>query len=521
MRAVAQADRGRAAADLLHRDAMGEIAHAAAAQLLLDRDAVQAERAHLRPQLDRKAVVAVDLGGDRRDLVVGEVAHGRAQHVDLGAEIVVERREARVLHALVYGTERRFRRGRAAPARCGENCVNSPLGLTTAQWGYEPADPGHDRLRDHKLPSHTWRIVELDGIRGCACLLVVIGHYFGEVEHGLPFLRQEWIGVDLFFCLSGFLIGGILLDNRDSPSYFGTFYIRRGFRIFPIYYLTISLVLLALLRFTGMTEPTLPPGTYYGYLQNIAMSFTAMEVPHWLMPTWTLCVEEQFYLLLPVIVFFTPPRWLARILLLLTASASLFRLGLVLISANKLALFMLPPTEWDLLFLGVLGAYARRTPALWARLRNGDRRLLKIGIFTGLAAVPILALVDDMIGWRSFDVVGRLALGLALTGLVLLLVSDLPEGARFRSPVLRLFGLISYGLYLIHQPVSGILHKLILDGVPDIGTPAQLAVTILAIAASIGLAYLSWVLFESPLIRVGHRWSYREPVRRPVAALSD
>ena len=62
------------------------------------------------------------------------------------------------------------------------------------------------------------RILELDGLRGCACLLVVLGHYFGEVEHGLRALRLEWIGVDLFFCLSGFLIGGILLDNRSSPS---------------------------------------------------------------------------------------------------------------------------------------------------------------------------------------------------------------------------------------------------------------------------------------------------------------
>ena len=77
---------------------MREIAHPGAAIFLLDRDAVQPERAHLGPQLDRKAVGAVDLGGDRRDPVLGKVAHRRAQHVDLGAEIVVEHREAGVLH---------------------------------------------------------------------------------------------------------------------------------------------------------------------------------------------------------------------------------------------------------------------------------------------------------------------------------------------------------------------------------------------------------------------------------------
>jgi peptidoglycan/LPS O-acetylase OafA/YrhL len=358
------------------------------------------------------------------------------------------------------------------------------------------------------------RIVELDGLRGCACLLVVIGHYFGEVTHGARFLRLEWIGVDLFFCLSGFLIGGILLDNRASQSYWATFYIRRGFRIFPIYYPTVTLVLLALPRFAGLVDPAYPAGVYYGYAQNFVMSLTGVETSTWLMPTWTLCVEEQFYLLLPLIIYVAPPRWLARILVVLIASASLFRLGLVLLSANKLAFFMLLPTEWDLLFLGVLGAYAQRIPAVWNWLQDDDRRGLKTITFAGLVLVPLLASADNVLGTRSFDVIGRLAFGLALTGLVLLLVSGSPEGARFRSPILRLFGLISYGLYLIHQPVAGILHGLILGTLPDIGTVPQIAVTIGAFAVSVGLAYLSWTYFESPLIRLGHHWRYRAS-RRP------
>jgi len=353
------------------------------------------------------------------------------------------------------------------------------------------------------------RIVELDGLRGCACLLVVIGHYFGEVAHGVRFLRLEWIGVDLFFCLSGFLIGGILLDHRASASYGATFYIRRGFRIFPIYYLTIALVLMALPHFAGRVEPAFRPGVYFGYAQNIVMSLTGVETTPWLMPTWTLCVEEQFYLLLPLIIYFAPPRRLAPILLMLIASASLFRLSLVLFSANKLALFMLLPSEWDLLFLGVLGAYAQRSPAVWSRLQSDDRRTLKVITLAGLALVPLLATADNVLGIRSFDVVGRLALGLALTGLVLLLVSGSPEGARFRSPVLCFFGMISYGLYLIHQPVAGILHSLLLGSTPDIGTLPQLGITLGAFSAAVGIAYLSWTFFEGPLVRLGHRWRYR------------
>jgi peptidoglycan/LPS O-acetylase OafA/YrhL len=176
---------------------------------------------------------------------------------------------------------------------------------------------------------------------------------------------------------------------------------------------------------------------------------------------------------------------------------------------------MLLPTEWDLLFLGVLGAYAQRIPALWNRLQDNDQRGLKTITFAGLMLVPSLAIVDNVLGVHSFDVIGRLALGAALTGLVLLLVSGSPEGVRFRSPALRLFGLISYGLYLIHQLVAGILHGLILGTLPDIGTLPQLAVTIGAFTVSVGLAYLSWTYFESPLVRLGHHWRYRAS-QRPV-----
>src|SRR5829696_4218 len=83
---------------------MREVAHAGPAVFLLDRDAVQPERAHLGPQLDREAVGPVDLGGERRDLVLGEIAHAVAQHVDLGAEIVVEHRQPGVLHPSIMVT---------------------------------------------------------------------------------------------------------------------------------------------------------------------------------------------------------------------------------------------------------------------------------------------------------------------------------------------------------------------------------------------------------------------------------
>ena len=88
--AVGQADRGRGAADLLHRDAMGEIAHVGAAVLLLDRDAMKPQFAHGRPQVDRELVLLIDLRGARRDLLGREAAHGVAQHVDVRPQAVIQ-----------------------------------------------------------------------------------------------------------------------------------------------------------------------------------------------------------------------------------------------------------------------------------------------------------------------------------------------------------------------------------------------------------------------------------------------
>jgi peptidoglycan/LPS O-acetylase OafA/YrhL len=364
------------------------------------------------------------------------------------------------------------------------------------------------------------RMIELDGLRGLACLSVLIAHYFGEVAHGWHFLALGWAGVDLFFCLSGFLVGGILLDNRD----FSTFYIRRGFRIFPVYYVTISLVLIATLwQRTGhpqWIDPALPAISYYTYSQNLLFAVVGDPATAWLLPTWTLCVEEQFYRLLPLILYLVPARKLRGALLLLIVSASLSRLMLALFGANDMALHVLLPSRWDLLFLGVLGAYLHRDQRLRERLTAGNSHLLKWAVAFGAAASVALAVIDRHLAIRSLDLVGPLFVGICCVSFLLLVISGAIEGARFRSKTLCWFGTISYGLYLVHQPIAGLLHGFVLGNRPDIATPLQVLLSMTALALSIAVASVSWRFLERPLVELGHRWRY-DQARRPVIAVAQ
>src|SRR5260370_8335289 len=171
------------------------------------------------------------------------------------------------------------------------------------------------------------RVPELDGLRGLAILFVLLFHYIsqegatpvGTANHFLQrFVILGWSGVDLFFVLSGFLIGGILMDARASVSYYRTFYARRFFRIIPIYYLWMT-AYIALVGFAGATIQRLsnsgltpplgfPVYSYYLFLQNFRASgfpgLAAALFGHFC----SLALEEPVYLISPLLVRFLPPR---------------------------------------------------------------------------------------------------------------------------------------------------------------------------------------------------------------------
>jgi peptidoglycan/LPS O-acetylase OafA/YrhL len=351
--------------------------------------------------------------------------------------------------------------------------------------------------------SYGERIPELDGARGMAALAVVIAHYFGEVGNGIPLLTFGWVGVDLFFVLSGFLIGSIILERKDSPNFFSVFYIRRTARIFPVYFATIFLTLGFAWLLPHWSGEPLPALSYMTFTQNFAMVWRGDWGTLWLAPTWTLAVEEQFYLVIPLTVAMLPKRWLLPVILIGIALCFVTR-ALFYWTGGEMAARVLLFSRGDILLSGVLAAYIHQRYYL-------SEMVLRM-IPLAAAIVLLLAAVQFRTnGGGLFYVASPLLIAALFAAYVLLAVRGWATFRFLRSSFWQMFGTISYCLYLIHQPVAGIMHGLILGAVPDVATVPQFAVTVAALFAAIGLAWGSWRLIEAPLLRAAREWRYGGP----------
>lgn len=377
-------------------------------------------------------------------------------------------------------------------------------------------------------PTPSGRIPELDGLRGTAILLVFIAHYLGGAGHIQlrPWLRHlfaatniGWSGVDLFFVLSGFLIGGILIDARESPHYFRAFYMRRVHRILPIYYLWILLyaVIVSAALF-GAPDPfsvsardLLQVPVQLLFLQNLQFTLYPFQNA-WFVVTWSLAVEEQFYVFAPPLIRFLSPRKLVYVLAGATVAAPIFRFAVFRYwFPGTLAPSYLLPCRADTLALGVLLAIAWRNPAFRSFLdrQRHSLQLTLLLLFLG-ACASIPWMVGDISLFRATVGYSLLA---ALYGCLLLLVLTQTHcwlASIMRWKPLRSLGAISYCVYLIHLTILLLAHRLILHGAPQFYNLPGIAVTILAAAMTFALAALSWRYFEKPLIRRGHTYAYGE-----------
>jgi peptidoglycan/LPS O-acetylase OafA/YrhL len=367
------------------------------------------------------------------------------------------------------------------------------------------------------------RIPALDGIRGLAISLVLWWHVtslsyvpnHSWLTRIIDLGRFTWSGVDLFFVLSGFLIGGILLDAVQSPSYFSTFYIRRAYRIVPLYAVFL-LVVFAVLHRYGASHPWLGDTATFPYyvffLQNFWMATTGSHGRIFLVITWSLAVEEQFYLTLPLTVRYVPRRVLYRVLVGVIIAAPVLRIVAAhLLNGKWLAAYVLMPCRADALCFGVLIAMATRNAEVWNKI-VAHRGLL----FTAFALSTGVGLWMTLSHFQPFtkNLFG-LEYSLLATIYSLLVVSTLVSpslSSVFSFAPLRFMGIVAYGVYLFHWPLIIASQQTVLYFYPASRGVTVVLAAMFAVMASVGLATISWKYFEKPLVERGYRHRFVRPL---------
>ena len=306
-------------------------------------------------------------------------------------------------------------------------------------------------------------------------------HLLAMSIHAAPKILQAvfsggWLGVDIFFVLSGFLITEILLRTRRSERYFSRFYIRRIARIFPLYY--VLLIVFFLLR---LNIPYLPCLTFtVNWLHNAAFQNRVGNL-------WSLAIEEQFYIVWPAAVLLIPPKYLPRICLTLTASSVITRYFLAWSGHADFA-HSLPFSRMDGLSLGAFLATVK-----WRASSRAVGAVVAACLF-GLLLILGLRHTLDTSAWQALTL-APLLVAIA-SGAVLLFVGSPGYHGVFTNRVMVWFGQRSYGLYLLHQQLYGqIEHYLLRFPLGPITVP------LVGWGVACGLAELSWRGLESPFLR--------------------
>jgi peptidoglycan/LPS O-acetylase OafA/YrhL len=228
--------------------------------------------------------------------------------------------------------------------------------------------------------------------------------------------------------------------------------------------------------------------------------------------TWSLAVEEQFYLTLPFIIFYVKNKYLPYIFLAGILLAPIIRILLFFyIGANQSAVanYVLAPCRMDALFLGALAAWFVRTSEGMTILYK--YRPYLTGMFVVLF-IGFLYLAKLRLNFNEFLLISIGYTWIALFFLSILLIAIThPQNIISRICRIRFLmflGILAYGVYLFHQPVLGLTHGAIRFASPIIINSSALSVTFLAGCILLAISYLSWIYFEKPLVKLGHRYKY-------------
>lgn len=409
----------------------------------------------------------------------------------------------------------------------------------------------------------------LDGLRGLALLMVLVYHSAlvsfrptSDQMHKLDFYYNHlaglgWSGVDLFFVLSGFLITGILIDAKGRQGYFRNFYMRRVLRIFPLYYALLLVVffllapLLAALQdppealLDSFYDPSGSGWWYFGYVSNFYAAKVGYlggpvgESNRALAVLWSLAIEEQFYMVWPLVLYLVPRGWLPRVCLWVIIVAVASRAVLLLAGAEwfgphalPTAVYVLPFCRMDALAIGALVAVLGRRAGGIEALRGVGWCLSGLGLawVVGCLAVHVVKSDLHLTSSRSMPMqtVGYTLLALGFAGGLILLLNTRRGPVRWLSTCwpLTQVGKVSYGMYLFHVPLLYALaaygfKPTLLPKIAGLWFPAQILFTLAILVTTYALALVSWHAFEKHLLKLKRRFPSGVPAHAAQAPASS
>ncbi|MBR9649789.1 acyltransferase [Thalassobius aquimarinus] len=371
---------------------------------------------------------------------------------------------------------------------------------------------GQDRnaaFRAFQTYRATTRFGSLDGLR-CLSILAVLWHHSPLTPAYLDDLQlagRGFAGVDFFFVLSGFLITTLLLREETVKGSFSLrgFYTRRILRIVPVYFLVVTLAAAYFIGWKGQGKWAELLPYYYLFLSN----FLVGDIPL-LDPTWSLAVEEQYYLIWPLILLILPRRWIVPALLLAIAlnvaggAGALARLGIEAFDIGILHI-ALPTATYAPILMGSLLAVIMHTPRGFAAVHAicGPRPAAVLWMLAVLLSLQFLPF--DLNGWPNL--VLHMAMMLTLASLVVREDNGLFAVLGW-GPVRRI-GQVSYGIYLYHLFA---LHFATV-GLAALGVVNGWAIFVCYTAVSVLIADLSFRLFETRFLALGR--TEKRPQKKP------
>jgi peptidoglycan/LPS O-acetylase OafA/YrhL len=318
------------------------------------------------------------------------------------------------------------------------------------------------------------------------------------------------VGVDLFFVISGFLITGLLLEAKGKPHYFRNFYARRTLRIFPLYYFVLACSFLVLPLFVTPSPLLAVAQAQQGWLWTYLSNFYIAATSSWESMTyfahfWSLAIEEQFYLVWPLVVLLASREGLARICLGVIVAGLALRIGLVLNGVSELSVSVLTPCRVDTLCVGAFLATHIRRPGV------RDRWVAQSGRVAVLLAIVLAALIV-FVAVTKFEPlvlhqVRNSLYALLFAALILVALKGRADDGRFnvvtlvlRSSILRFFGKYSYGLYVYHALLTWLMIEAQteqwLDGVTGNHALTIVVRAVMGVVVSLAVAMLSYHLLE-------------------------